>query len=423
MSLITLLRRNNVQRALNWRNFSTTKEFARGVSAAASSVQQKELGAEIDSYSDLPGVLEKMNSTLERKNLTDPLDVLRWTMRQFDGKVAMSTSFGVQASVLLHLATQVKPEIPVVWVDTGYLPKETYQYAEELRETLNLNLIVKTNEEWSPARMEAIYGKLWEKDDAKSHQIYGKMRKVDPLQKGLDSIEESPLALLSGLRAAQTKARAGMQTVGFQNGRFKVLPMLKMTDDDVEKYIDMNDLPRHPLQSKGYVTVGDWHSSRPVEEGEDARNTRFGGKFQECGLHADESEEVESSEAVKEVSEGEKAYEATHVAALKETDINPETGYAVILVKKLMEDGALCRKCADVGEKLVKDNVEKWIGSTLYADMRETVSEGKTLAKYFEVATAPFFLVRKSSEENWKPVKSYLQLRKMLEKASKQKKN
>ena len=88
----------------------------------------------------------------------DPLGVIGWAAREFDNRVAMSTSFGIQAAVLLHMATKVLPNIPVVWVDTGYLPKETYTYAEELKQTLGLNLIVSSNNAWTPARMEAIYG-------------------------------------------------------------------------------------------------------------------------------------------------------------------------------------------------------------------------------------------------------------------------
>jgi phosphoadenosine phosphosulfate reductase len=365
----------------------------------------------------------------------DPVAQLEWTMSEFNGRLAMSTSFGIQSAVLLHLATRVKPDIPVIWVDTGYLPVETYKYAHELSETLGLNLHVASNVRWTPARMEAIHGKLWEQEDAAAHSLYGKLRKVEPLNQELALLKPNPLVLLSGLRANQTKARAGMLPIGFSQGRFKLLPLLKMSDDEVLKYMDKHDLPAHPLQAKGYVTVGDWHSSRPVQEGEDPRNTRFGGKFQECGLHVDSQEpgastaapagskaEQEALAAGRARAEEEQlqpeSLEKTRVKALALTRHNKDTGVAVIMVKKLTEDRSFCRKCLDVSEKIEQDNLKDWIGAQVVADVLDNKSDGALLAAHFNVATAPFFLVRDKEAENargeWTVVRSYLQLRNQL---------
>jgi len=322
--------------------------------------------------------------------------------------IAMSTSFGIQAAVLLHLATTVIPDIPVVWVDTGYLPRETYLYAEEVTQTLGINLQIISNPAWTPARMEALHGKLWEDDTADAHKLYGDMRKVVPMNAGIASLSPSPTVLLSGIRAAQTKARAGMKMVQFQNSRYKILPMLKMTDGDIEDYMDVHDLPRHPLQLKGYHTVGDWHSSRPVKEGEDPRDSRFGGKFQECGLHVDTFTD----------EDGENARDEHEVTAssrlLSNLAPSDETGRTVVMVKKQMADGSYCKKCNDVAEKLVKDDTLKWVSHTYIADETDGESDGSLLAKEFSVVTAPFFLVKGKEEEEWKVVNSYLQLRKQL---------
>lgn len=87
-----------------------------------------------------------------------------------------------------------------------------------------------------------------------------------------------------------------------------------------------------------------------------------------------------------------------------------------------MLDGSWCRKCKDVGEKMVQDGVEKWVGHVAVADVGDAKSEGVKLASRFEVATAPFFLVRTREEQdhadNWKPVRSYLQLKKLLQDAA-----
>jgi len=333
----------------------------------------------------------------------------------------------------------VIPDIPVVWVDTGFLPKETYTYAEELKQVLGLNLVVSANFHWTAARIEAVHGKLWEKEDVESHTLYGKLTKVEPLAAGLASLSPSPLALLSGLRANQTKARANMDPVGYSQGRYKILPMLKMSDADVADYMDKHDLPRHPLQSKGYVTVGDWHSSRPLQPGEDARATRFGGKFEECGLHVETHSPVSSSagsdasSSLTAVSSTTAANEVVAVSlpegleSLGFVKAHEETDLAVIMVKKRNADGEWCRKCIDVSHKMKEDDVEKWVGHIAVADVQKGDSEGVKLAKRFEVATAPFFLVRTRNEQdasgNWKPVRSYLQMKKMLQDAHQAKKS
>lgn len=240
-----------------------------------------------DAMPDLTGAPADLRQVALDLKESEPEEVVEWA--QSVGNVAMISSFGMQAAVLLHMANAIIPGIPVLMIDTGYLPKETYLYAEELKERLNLNLIVVSNAEWSPARMEAIHGKLWEQDDAQAHKLYGQITKVAPLMAGLAALEVSPDVLLSGVRASQTAARANMPRVSRQgDGRVKALPLLNMSDDDIDFYFWDHELPRHPLAAEGYVTVGDWHSSRPLEEGEDARDTRFGGKFQECGLHLEE---------------------------------------------------------------------------------------------------------------------------------------
>ena len=96
----------------------------------------------------------------------EPLDArtrLLWAHEQFGSCFALTTSFGIQSSVLLHLLSGMERgrDIPVIWVDTGYLPPETYRYAEDLRERFDLNLHI-AQASSSAARMEALHGRLWE---------------------------------------------------------------------------------------------------------------------------------------------------------------------------------------------------------------------------------------------------------------------
>lgn len=223
----------------------------------------------------------------------EAVELVKWGIDTFGDGLVMSTSFGIQSAVMLHLVTQVVPDIPVIWVDTGYLPVETYRFAEDLAVRLDLNLKVYQSP-LSPARMEALYGKLWEQHDVESLNRYDQIRKVEPMQRALKELGAT--AWLAGLRSNQTDHRKTLQPVGFQGGRYKLLPILQWSSKDVYDYLVAYDLPYHPLFDRGYVTVGDWHSSRPLTAADsDERNTRFKGLKQECGLHLPQSvEEAES---------------------------------------------------------------------------------------------------------------------------------
>lgn len=210
-------------------------------------------------------------------------EVVGWAVRTFGDGLVLSTSFGIHAAAMLHLVTRAWPRVPVVWVDTGYLPPETYRFAEALAGRLDLNLHV-AQSPVSPARMEALYGRLWESDDPEDLERYQRMRKVEPMQRAL--AELGATAWIAGLRADQTRHRETLPRVGVQGGRAKILPILHWSTREVFRYLKRHDLPLHPLFEQGYATVGDWHSSRPVgADDADPRDTRFGGRRQECGLH------------------------------------------------------------------------------------------------------------------------------------------
>ncbi|NEO27351.1 MAG: phosphoadenosine phosphosulfate reductase [Kamptonema sp. SIO4C4] len=210
-------------------------------------------------------------------------DIVQWAADTFQDGLIMSTSFGIQSAVMLHLVTQVVPNIPIIWVDTGYLPPETYHFADQLTQRLNLNLKVYQSP-MSPARMEAIYGKLWEKQDVESLNLYDQIRKVEPMQRALQELNAT--AWLAGLRKDQTNHRQNLDYVNRQGQIYKILPILDWNSRDVYQYLTQFDLPYHPLFDQGYVSVGDWHSSRPLmADDQHERDTRFQGMKQECGLH------------------------------------------------------------------------------------------------------------------------------------------
>ena len=204
-----------------------------------------------------------------------------WAVEQWGEELVLSTSFGIQSAVMLHLATRVRADIPVIWIDTGYLFTETYHFAEELRECLSLNLQVFTPL-MSAARQEATYGKRWEQG-LEGLKAYNVDNKVEPMNRAIKELGAT--AWLSGLRRVQAKSRSNLPVVQRQNRTTKIHPIVDWTEKDIYEYMKAHDLPFHPLWEKGYVSIGDWHSTKPLEAGMSEEDTRFGGLKRECGLH------------------------------------------------------------------------------------------------------------------------------------------
>lgn len=207
---------------------------------------------------------------------------LRLLYDQLGDRLVASTSFGLQAAVMLHLIHEYAPKIPVVFIDTGFLFPETYQYAEELVSMLNIDL--RTYQPTvSAARMQALWGNLWA-DGKDGADRYGLITKIEPMNRALR--ETGADVWLSGLRRSQSQTRVDRPFVEQQKKTVKAYPILDWADAQVDIYFHQNKLPRHPLADKGYVTMGDWHSTRPIEDG-DMEATRFNGEKYECGLHLD----------------------------------------------------------------------------------------------------------------------------------------
>lgn len=199
----------------------------------------------------------------------------------FGERVVLSTSFGVQSAVMLHMVTAQHSDIPVVFIDTGYLFPETYRFAEELAQRLKLNLKV-YNPLYTAARQEALFGKRWE-DGKAGIEAYNRINKVEPMNRAV--LELGAEAWITGLRRTQSSTRRHLDVLVRQNRVMKVHPIIDWTDRDVYEYLRRHDLPYHPLWEDGYVTVGDWHSTSRLAEAGSEEMARFGGIKRECGLH------------------------------------------------------------------------------------------------------------------------------------------
>jgi phosphoadenosine phosphosulfate reductase len=204
-----------------------------------------------------------------------------WALEHLEGQFVLSSSYGIQAAVMLHLLTQIKPDIPVILTDTGYLFKETYQFIDQLTERLNLNLQV-FHAKQSPNWQEARYGKLWEQG-VEGLEKYNRINKVDPMKEAFKSLNAG--TWFSGLRREQSESRANLPILAIQNSTFKFLPVVDWTNKDVHYYLQEHELPYHPLREEGYLSVGDTHTTRKWEAGMREEDTRFFGLKRECGIH------------------------------------------------------------------------------------------------------------------------------------------
>jgi phosphoadenosine phosphosulfate reductase len=223
---------------------------------------------------------EQLSSDLARLKAGERL---KWLHDRYGSRLAASTSFGLQAAVMLKLIADHAPGIPVVFIDTGYHFPETYRYADVLTRRFGTDLRI-YQPTHSAARMEALHGKLWEQGREGMDQ-YGVFTKIEPMDRALRELGAD--VWISGVRRSHSSTRNERPFAEQQKRTLKVYPILDWPDAQISAYMHDHGLPPHPLAAQGYVTMGDWHSTRPAVDGLDAEATRFNGEKYECGLHLD----------------------------------------------------------------------------------------------------------------------------------------
>lgn len=236
-----------------------------------------------------PRALAELNAWLATQSAEQRV---AWALENTAGEHALSSSFGAQSAVSLHMVVQQAPQIPVIVVDTGYLFPETYRFIDELGERLSLNLKV-YRPQMGVAWMEARFGKLWEQG-LEGIERYNRMRKVEPMQRALSEL--GVRTWIAGLRRSQSGSRANLDFLQIKDGRWKLHPLADWSDRDVWQYLQTHDLPYHPLWHDGFVSIGDVHTTRRLEPGMREEDTRFFGLKRECGLHFD-SEPAQENQA------------------------------------------------------------------------------------------------------------------------------
>lgn len=193
----------------------------------------------------------------------------------------MTSSFQTQSVPLLGIVAQVIPDLPILFLDTGYHFPETLAFRDDLMRRWGLNVRILRPDAGSVGSQGP---ELFRRDpDLCCH-----LRKVEPLRRAMEGYD----AMISGIRRDQTPNRAEAGVVEKRNGVLRIHPMLEWTEADIWEHIDNTDLPVHPLLEDGYTSVGCAPCTRPVQIGEDPRAGRWADTAKtECGLHFDEQPE------------------------------------------------------------------------------------------------------------------------------------
>ena len=204
--------------------------------------------------------LVKLNAALAGQS---PLEIVRWAIREAQGRAVVTTNFRPYEAVVLHLCVQVQPDIPVLWVDHGYNRPATYLHAEDLRARLGLNL-KPSLPRLTAAHRDAIHGPIPPTTDEEGLQKFSTLMKLEPFQRGMREL--APKVWITALRKVQNPNRAGLDVVSDDRnfGTLKVSPVFHWTDAQLEDYLRQHDLPN------------EWDYFDPAKADEK----------RECGLHA-----------------------------------------------------------------------------------------------------------------------------------------
>ena len=207
-------------------------------------------------------------------------DILRHALTtQFAGRIAIISSFGAESVILLHIAAQIDPTVPVIFLNTGKLFGETLRYRDRLQNQLGLTDIRSIAPHPQDLLSKDPKGSLWQSDtDGCCH-----IRKVLPQARAVAPFE----ALVTGRKRFQTNARQQMDIVERDtDGRYRINPLANWTLGELQAYIEEHNLPRHPLVKDNFVSIGCMPCTQRVEDGEDYRSGRWAGDDKdECGIH------------------------------------------------------------------------------------------------------------------------------------------
>jgi phosphoadenosine phosphosulfate reductase len=224
---------------------------------------------------DQPTLAARLDAELRHAH---PITILEAAVENFGDRLAMVSSFGAESVVLLHMISKIKPDIPVLFLDTGMLFGQTLDYRKQLAAKLGLTDVRDLRPAYQDLAVVDPEAKLWQTDTDACCNV----RKVIPLDKALGEFA----GWITGRKRFQATSRMALPVVEPADHQIKFNPLANWTKADLDAYAAEHDLPAHPLVAQGYPSIGCWPCTQPVEEGQDARAGRWAGSQKtECGIH------------------------------------------------------------------------------------------------------------------------------------------
>jgi phosphoadenosine phosphosulfate reductase len=207
-----------------------------------------------------------------------PSTILAEARELYGDRLALVSSFGAESAVLLHLASRIDRDIPVLFLDTGMLFAQTLDYRRQLASDLGLTDVRDLRPRFEDLALNDPDSNLWQSDtDACCH-----IRKVIPLDTALGPFD----AWITGRKRFHGGARLRLPVVEEADGRLKFNPLANWTRLELDAYAESHGLPAHPLVSAGFPSLGCWPCTDQVADGEDVRSGRWAGSQKsECGIH------------------------------------------------------------------------------------------------------------------------------------------
>ena len=233
------------------------------------------MSAAFDTLDRTTALAQRLDAELRHAH---PATILRAAIEEFGDEVALVSSFGAESAVLLHMAAQIKPDLPVLFLDTGMLFGQTLDYRQQLAARLRLTDVRDLRPRFEDLAVNDPNAELWRTDtDACCH-----IRKVIPLDLALAEFS----AWITGRKRFHGGARLRLPVVEASDGRLKFNPLANWTKAELDAYAEEHDLPAHPLVAFGYPSIGCWPCTSPVDDGADLRSGRWAGSQKsECGIH------------------------------------------------------------------------------------------------------------------------------------------
>ena len=228
--------------------------------------------------------MDELNSSI-----TTAEDALRWASENLHPRVAKASSFGAEDAVLIDIMLKINPEFRFFTLDTGRLPRETYDTIDRIRKKYGVAVEVVFPDAAEVEEMVNAKGVNLFYESVENRKLCCKVRKVHPINRMLATLD----GWITGLRHEQTKLRHAatmFQLDAAHGGIVKINPIINWTWEDVQNYIKSHDVVYNELLDRGYLSIGCEPCTRPVRPGQSLRDGRWwweSGSDLECGIHVD----------------------------------------------------------------------------------------------------------------------------------------